>query len=90
MNKAELVKAIAEKAQTTKLNAEKCLNAFIEAIKEALRNNEEVRLVGFGTFKVTNRKERKGRNPKTGEEITIPAKKAVKFVPRKELKEAVE
>jgi len=86
MNKAELVKAIAQKAQVTQAVAEKCLNAFIEVVTETLKGKkEEVRLVGFGTFRVVKRAERKGKNPRTGETITIPAREVVKFVPGKEL-----
>ncbi|MGC8767373.1 MAG: HU family DNA-binding protein [Brevinematia bacterium] len=86
MTKEELVKAIAEKAGTTKAVAEKCLNAFMETVEKVLKKNGEMRLVGFGTFRVVQRKERKGKNPKTKEDITIPAKKVVKFQPGKKLK----
>jgi len=86
MTKEELVKAIAEKAGTTKAVAEKCLNAFMETVEEVLKKNGEIRLVGFGTFRVVQRRERKGKNPKTKEDITIPAKKVVKFQPGKKLK----
>jgi DNA-binding protein HU-beta len=86
MTKEELVKAIAEKAGTTKAIAEKCLNAFMETVEKVLKKNGEIRLVGFGTFRVVQRKERKGKNPKTKEDITIPAKKVVKFQPGKKLK----
>ncbi|MGC9001233.1 HU family DNA-binding protein [Caldisericum sp.] len=85
MTKEELVRAIAEKAGTTKTVAERCLNAFMETVEEVLKKNGEIRLVGFGTFKVVQRKERKGKNPKTKEDITIPAKKVVKFQPGKRL-----
>jgi len=86
MNKAELVKAIAKKAEVTQAVAEKCLNAFIDVVAETLKDKEEeIRLIGFGTFKVVKRAERKGKNPRTGETIKIPAKKVVKFVPGKDL-----
>ena len=85
MNKEELVKAIAEKAGTTKIVAEKCLNAFMETVEEVLKKDGEVRLIGFGTFRVVQRKEKKGKNPRTKEDIIIPAKKVVKFQPGKKL-----
>jgi len=67
----------------------KVINSFIDVVKDALKSGDKVILVGFGTFKVVERKERKGRNPKTGKTITIKAKKSPKFVPGKALKEAV-
>ncbi|MCC6048350.1 MAG: HU family DNA-binding protein [Thermodesulfobacterium sp.] len=88
MNKAELVKRMAEIAGTTKVNAEKLLDAFMQAVEEALANGDKVVLVGFGSFQVVTRAEREGRNPKTGEPIKIPAKKVPKFVPGKRLEEA--
>ncbi|AAM25585.1 MAG: Histone family protein DNA-binding protein [Caldanaerobacter subterraneus] len=89
MNKAELVAKIAEKSELTKKDAEKALNAFIEAVQEALKNGDKVQLVGFGTFEVRERAERKGRNPQTREEITIPASKAPIFKAGKALKDLV-
>ncbi|MGB9667747.1 MAG: HU family DNA-binding protein [Thermosulfidibacteraceae bacterium] len=89
MTKAELVSAIAKEAGITKANAEKALNAFIKAITDALKNGNKVTLVGFGTFYVAERAERKGRNPRTREEIVIPGCKVPKFKAGKELKEAV-
>jgi len=88
MNKAELVKRMAEIAGTTKVNAEKLLDAFMQAVEEALANGDKVVLVGFGSFQVVTRAEREGRNPKTGEPIKIPAKKVPKFIPGKRLEEA--
>jgi DNA-binding protein HU-beta len=88
MNKAELVKRMAEIAGTTKVNAEKLLDAFMQAVEEALANGDKVVLVGFGSFQVVTRAEREGRNPKTGEPLKIPAKKVPKFVPGKRLEEA--
>ena len=85
MNKGELVKAVAEEVNIPVKTAEKVLNAFFEKVTKTLKNKEEIRLAGFGTFKIVERKERKGKNPKTGEMITIPAKKKVKFVPGKNL-----
>ncbi len=89
MTKAELVAKIAEKANLSKKDAEAALNAFMDSVKEALAAGEKVSLVGFGTFEVVQRAARKGRNPQTGEEITIPATKAPKFRPGKGLKDAV-
>jgi len=79
MNKKELIATMAEMAGLKKVEAEKALNAFIEAVTDALATGDRVRIVGFGTFYVTKRAERKGRNPRTGEEIRIPARKVVKF-----------
>ncbi len=89
MTKNELVSRIAEKAGLTKADSEKALNAFLSAVEETLINEGKLTLTGFGTFVVEERKERKGRNPRTGKEITIPACKVVKFRPGKLLKEAV-
>ncbi len=89
MNKAELVKRVAELAEVPKVTAEKVLNAFMEAVEEALAKGDKVVLVGFGTFQVVKRAEREGRNPRTGEPIKIPARKVVKFKPGKKLEEAV-
>ena len=80
MNKAELISAIASKAGMSKASAKKALDAFMETVTEALAKGERVSLVGFGTWKVAMRQARKGRNPRTKEVITIPAKKVVKFV----------
>lgn len=90
MNKAELISAVAEKSELTKKDAEKAVNAFISVVSEALAANEKVQLVGFGTFEVRERAERKGRNPQTREEIVIPASKAPVFKAGKALKEAVQ
>jgi DNA-binding protein HU-beta len=89
MTKAELVSKIAEKAGLTKADSEKALNAFLSAVEETLISEGKLTLTGFGTFAVEERKERTGRNPRTGEEIKIPACKVVKFRPGKLLKEAV-
>jgi len=88
MNKKELIASIAEIAEIKKVEAEKALNAFIEVVTEALSEGERVKIVGFGTFYVTERAERSGRNPRTGEEIRIPAKKVVKFKQSKNLLQA--
>ena len=89
MNKSELISKMAEISGMTKASAEKALNAFVEAVKVALEKGEEVSLVGFGTFMVAERAARKGRNPRTGEEIEIPAKKIVKFKPGSNLEAIV-
>ncbi len=89
MTKQELVNAIADSADLTKKDAEKALNAFTGAISGSLKKGNSVRLIGFGTFKVSHRAARKGRNPKTGEEIQISARKVPTFSAGKGLKEAV-
>lgn len=89
MTKAELIDAVAKKAGLTKKESAQAVDAIVESIAEALKKGDKVTLVGFGTFSVTKRKPRKGRNPKTGEEIKIPATKSPKFTPGKALKEAV-
>jgi len=85
MNKAQLIDAIAGDAKITKADAKKALDAFITATTKALKKGDRVALVGFGTFGVTKRSARKGRNPQTGKEINIPAKKVVRFRPGSEL-----
>ncbi|HEY8348535.1 MAG TPA: HU family DNA-binding protein [Clostridia bacterium] len=89
MNKSELIGRMAEKGDITKTDAEKALNAFLESVEEALANGDKVQLVGFGTFEVRERPERKGRNPQTNEEITIEASKAPVFKAGKALKDIV-
>ena len=89
MNKVELVAAIAEKSELTKVDAEKALKAFIDTVTDELKNGGKVQLVGFGTFEVGERDERHGRNPKTGEVITIPASKSPKFKAGRSLKDIV-
>lgn len=90
MNKSELIAAIAEKAELTKKDSEKALNAFLESVHETLVAGEKVQLVGFGTFEVRERKAREGRNPRNPEEvIKIPASKAPVFKAGKALKEMV-
>ncbi len=79
MNKAELVSIMAEKAGMTKVDAKKALEAFMDASAEALQKGDRIALVGFGTFSTSKHPARKGRNPKTGAEITIPEKTVVKF-----------
>ena len=89
MNKSELIDAIAASADLPKAAAGKALDGMIEALTEALKKGDTVSLVGFGSFYVGERAERKGRNPKTGEEITIPSAKTPKFRPGKALKDAL-
>jgi len=89
MNKTELVNSIASKSGLSKKNSEAALNAFIASVEEALKSGDKVVLVGFGTFEVKNRAARKGRNPQTKEEITIPASKAPVFKAGKGLKEII-
>lgn len=89
MNKAELVSAIAEKAELSKKDAEKALKAFEEVVTEVLVNKGEIRLVGFGTFDVTERAEHMGRNPQTKEPMKIPASTSPRFKAGKALKDAV-
>ena len=88
MTKAELVSKIAELAGVTKVQAERGLDALIQAITEAVEKGEAVRLVGFGTFEVVRRAERAGRNPRTGEPLKISEKKVVKFRAGKILNDA--
>ncbi|GAA0117188.1 MULTISPECIES: HU family DNA-binding protein [Clostridium] len=89
MNKLELVTNMAEKSGLTKKDAETALKAFIESVEEALSKGEKVQLVGFGTFETRERAARKGRNPRTKEEIDIPASKAPVFKAGKEFKDIV-
>lgn len=89
MNKTELIAAMAAKAELSKKDTEKALKAFEEVVTEELQAGGKIQLVGFGTFEVTERKERKGRNPKTNEEMVIPGGKAPKFKVGKILKDAV-
>lgn len=89
MTKAELVAKMAEKAGLTKADAERALKYFLESVQETLINEGKLTLTGFGTFLVEERQARVGRNPRTGEELQIPACRVVKFRPGKDLKEAV-
>ncbi len=90
MNKNELVDAVAEAAGLKKAEAETAVDAVFETIASALKKGDEVRLVGFGTFGVTQRAQSEGRNPRTGEKITIAASKLPKFRAGKGLKDAVQ
>ncbi len=89
MNKKELVAAIADKCGMKKVDTDKVIEAFTEVVTEELKNGGKVALVGFGTFEVSERAEREGRNPKTGETMMIPASKNPKFKVGKALKDAV-
>ena len=87
MNKAELVAAVAEKAEISKKDAEAAVKAFTDVVAEELKKGEKIQLVGFGTFEVSERAAR--RNPQTKQEITIPASKAPKFKAGKALKDSL-
>ena len=89
MNKTELVAALAEKAGLSKKDAEAALKAFTETVAEELKKGEKIALVGFGTFEVSERAAREGRNPQTGATMTIAASKAPKFKAGKALKDAI-
>lgn len=89
MNKNELIHIIADNAEVTLAEAEKCLNAFTNAITDSLKKKQSVTLVGFGTFQTKDRAAREGRNPKTGETVKIPAATVPSFKAGKYLKEAV-
>ncbi|MDP3281824.1 MAG: HU family DNA-binding protein [Nitrosomonas sp.] len=88
MNKTELIEAIATRSKTTKAHTTAMLNELLEIIQETIASGNDVQLVGFGTFSVTERAGREGRNPATGVTMTIPAKKVVKFKPGKTLSDA--
>ena len=89
MNKTELVAAMAEKTELSKKDAEKALKAFTDVVAEDLKKGEKVQLVGFGTFEVAEREAREGRNPRTGETMTIAASKSPKFKAGKALKDSL-
>ena len=89
MNKTELVAAVAEQADISKKDAEKALKAFVDVVTEEMIKGEKVQLVGFGTFEVSERAAREGRNPQTGKTMKIEACKAPKFKAGKALKDAV-
>lgn len=89
MNKTELITAVAENAELSKKDAEKALKAFVEVVTEELKKGEKIQLVGFGTFEVSERAAREGRNPQTGKTMSIAACKVPKFKVGKALKDAV-
>ena len=89
MNKTEFIAAVAEKAEISKKDSEKALKAFVDVVTEQLKAGDKVQLVGFGTFEVSERAAREGRNPQTGNTMKIDACKAPKFKAGKALKDAV-
>ena len=89
MNKTELINAVATAAELSRKDADKAVNAVVEAITAALKAGEKVQIVGLGGFEVKERAARAARNPRTGEEIQIPASKAVSFKPGKALKDEI-
>ena len=89
MNKTELIAAVAEKAEISKKDAEKAVKAFTDAVAEELAKGGKVQLVGFGNFELSERPAREGRNPRTGETMTIAASKTPKFKPGKALKDEI-
>ncbi len=89
MNRAELIAAMAKKADLTQKDAEKALKAFTEVVADELKKGDKIQLVGFGTFEVGERAAREGRNPQTGATMTIAACKAPKFKAGKALKDAI-
>ncbi|HZR37187.1 MAG TPA: HU family DNA-binding protein [Nevskia sp.] len=89
MNKAELINAVADKADVSKADAGRAVDAFIEVVTKALKKNDKVSLVGFGTFALRKRAARTGRNPKTGAPLKIAASKNPSFKAGKALKDAV-
>jgi DNA-binding protein HU-beta len=89
MNKAELIAAMSEKTELSRKDAEKALKAFTDVVTEELKKGEKIQLVGFGTFEVSERAARTGRNPQSGEEMVIPASKAPKFKAGKALKDLI-
>jgi len=89
MNKGDLINKIAESANLSKAQATDALNAVLDGVTDSLKNGDKVTLIGFGTFSLSHRKARSGRNPQTGETIQIAAKNVVKFKPGKEITDAV-
>jgi DNA-binding protein HU-beta len=89
MTKAELIATVAKEAKIPKVSAEKALNAFTSSVMKGLKKGDKLTLTGFGTFSVVKRKARTGRNPQTGKEIKIPARKVAKFKAGNLLKNAV-
>lgn len=89
MTKADLIEKIAAKAKISKKAANIALNTFVASVTQALKKGDRVALVGFGTFSVAKRKARIARNPRTGEKINVPARKAPKFKAGRDLKKAV-
>ncbi len=90
MNKGDLIEKIAKDARINKAEAGRAIDSLIDGVRRSLKKGERVSLVGFGTFTVSQRKAREGRNPQTGEPIHIPAKKVPKFLPGKDLKSSIQ
>ena len=89
MNKTDLIASVAEKSALSKKDAEKAVNAFTEAVTEALKKGNKVQLVGFGVFEVKTRASRIGRNPRTGDQVPVPERRVVTFRPGKKMKELI-
>lgn len=89
MTKSEFVAKVAQKSELKKVDAEKAVNAFLETVTETLKTGEKIIFTGFGSFEITDRAAREGRNPKTGEKMQISASKAPRFKPGKGLKDAL-
>lgn len=87
MNKTELIAAMAEKAELSKKDTEAALKAFVEVVSDAMKKDDKVQIIGFGTFEVATRSAREGRNPQTGESMKIKASRSPKFKPGKALKD---
>lgn len=87
LKKADLMAAVAERAGVPKAQAEKVSDALLQEVAQALQDSKSINFQGFGTFEVTERAERQGRNPQTGEAVTIPAKRSAKFKPSQALKD---
>ena len=90
MNKSDLVQLIAQSAEISKVAAERGLNSMLQSMSDAMEEGERVTVVGFGSFSVVDRAPRLGRNPRTGEEVPIPHRRAVKFRPGKELMQKIQ
>ncbi len=89
MTKTDLIGKMAKDCKLSKVSATKALDSFVDGIKKSLKKGDKVTLIGFGTFSVSQRKARKGRNPQTGKEIKIPARKAPKFTAGKAFKDGI-
>ena len=89
MNKVELISAMAEESGISKKDTEKVLNAFVNTVTKAMKSGDKIQLIGFGTFEVTERPAREGRNPQTGKTVKIAASKAPKFKAGKALKDSL-
>ncbi|MBI4161549.1 MAG: HU family DNA-binding protein [Acidobacteria bacterium] len=89
MNKGELIERVAKDARITKVDAGRAIDSVFDNIRRTLKRGEKTSLVGFGTFAISRRKARTGRNPQTGEAITIPARRVVRFTSGKALKETI-